>query len=229
MLARLNYRAVVRILHFTGFYHSRNQRYAEFISRLVRSDSEEGQVLVDLGCGPGILTSMLPRSYRILGVDLNRELLTSLVQDNVEKIQARAERLPMRTGGIDLVLAFSLIEHLRDQARFLGEVDRVLRPGGSAVFQIPELSYPLEPHTKWPFLRIWNTALQGRILSATGYDDLNLSTSLAGVLDLARGTGFRTERILPIWPFRNTKLFGIPLGYFILLRKPRKGARPLGE
>lgn len=228
MIARLIYQAAVRILHFTGFYRTRNQRYVEFISRLVQGTTMDGQVLVDVGCGPGILTSMLPHSYRILGVDLNHELLTSLAQDRVEKIQARAERLPLRTEAIDLLLAISLIEHIRDRAVFLREVHRVLRPNGVAILQIPELGYPLEPHTKWPFLRIWNTSLQRRILSVTGHDSLELSTSLDEVVDAARRMGLLPETTLPIWHFKITKLFKIPQGYFVLFRKSRGGGSAEG-
>jgi hypothetical protein len=85
--------------------------------------------------------------------------------------------------------------------------------------QIPELRFPVELHTKWPVLYVWKSSIRTRVLAATGYEDLNMSTSLAGTIRLAEEAGLNTTRVVPIWHFRLARLVGVPMGYFILLRK----------
>ncbi|MSR62345.1 MAG: class I SAM-dependent methyltransferase [Planctomycetes bacterium] len=50
---------------------------------------------------------------------------------------ATAERLPLRAGALDFVLASHVIEHMPDTIRALGEWDRVLRPGGILFLIVP--------------------------------------------------------------------------------------------
>ncbi len=45
--------------------------------------------------------------------------------------------LPMRSGSIDLVVAFDVLEHILDDAAALREVERVLRPGGCLLVTVP--------------------------------------------------------------------------------------------
>jgi SAM-dependent methyltransferase len=48
----------------------------------------------------------------------------------LEVRQGRAEALPYEDGRFDLVLAMSVMEHVEDLEASLGEINRVLRPGG---------------------------------------------------------------------------------------------------
>jgi SAM-dependent methyltransferase len=45
--------------------------------------------------------------------------------------------MPFADGSFDLVLATDIIEHVDDDGRALGEIRRVLRPGGQAVLTVP--------------------------------------------------------------------------------------------
>jgi SAM-dependent methyltransferase len=52
---------------------------------------------------------------------------------------ADVQRLPVRDGVADLVLATGLLEHVEDDRALLGEISRVLRPGGYAHIELPFL------------------------------------------------------------------------------------------
>ena len=67
---------------------------------------------MDLGCGPGGITALLRGSDRVVGVDSDRYYLSHLTEPNIPRIQARAERLPMKSGSVDVVVAISLVEHI---------------------------------------------------------------------------------------------------------------------
>jgi len=213
------YLGVVAVLKTARFYHIRNERYAAAISDLVGLALREGQVALDLGCGPGGITARLRGPRLLVGIDSDRFALLHSIEPSTQRIQARAERLPIRAQSVSVAVAISLVEHVADQSAFFRELARILAPGGLAVLQIPELRFPIEPHTKWPLLYVWNSSVRARVLAATGYDDLNMSTSLAGVIRHAEAAGFHTDRVVPIWLLRLARLVGMPMGYFTLFRK----------
>jgi ubiquinone/menaquinone biosynthesis C-methylase UbiE len=87
-------------------------------------------VLLDVGCGPGLLPLLLAQSgSRSLGVDLDLGLLAARLAPNLA--QADALRLPFPAEAFDLVTASNLLFLLDDPAAALREWARVLRPGGS--------------------------------------------------------------------------------------------------
>ena len=215
------YLAVVRTLYSVGFYEGRNERYASIVRSLVGSSLQEGRLVVDLGCGPGGITALLGGSHVLLGVDSDRYYLTRFVEPRIQRIQARAEHLPLRSNCVDVFLAISLVEHIANQSAFFEELSRVLKPGGILVLQVPELRFPIEPHTKWPLLHIWNPSIQARILSATGYEDLNMSTTIPKVKQLAEAAGLRVQKLIPLKHFRLAIIVRLAMGYFIAFTSVR--------
>jgi SAM-dependent methyltransferase len=55
----------------------------------------------------------------------------------VEAIQGNLAELPLPDGSVDIVVNFQVIEHLWDQAQFIAECARVLRPGGLLMISTP--------------------------------------------------------------------------------------------
>lgn len=213
------YHTVVKVLQSIHFYDQRNERHAAIISDLLGPSLLGARVALDLGCGPGNMTARLPAARLLVGIDSDRFSLVHSIEPKTLRIQALAERLPIRTGSVTIAVAISLVEHIADHAAFFQEVARILEPNGCAVLQIPELRYPVELHTKWPVLYVWRSSIRNRVLAATGYEDLNMSTSLEGTIRLAEKAGLDLSRVIPVWHFRLARLAGVPMGYFILLRK----------
>lgn len=213
------YRVIVAVLISIRFYHARNVRYASIIRTLAGPPLRGPRTVVDLGCGTGGITSRLRNVDLLIGVDHDRTKLSQFDEPSIPRIQAHAECLPFKNGRLDVIVAISLVEHFADQPALFRELARVLRTGGCVVLQVPELRFPLEPHTKWPLLLVWNPSLQARILQATGYRDLNLSTSLQGIVKLATAFGFHVGQTVPVWHFRAARVLLMPMGYFLLLKK----------
>ncbi len=61
--------------------------------------------------------------------------------ENVRFLQASCTAMPFREGSFDLVVAFEVIEHLRDWRGFLLELRRVLTAGGQCVISTPNKNY----------------------------------------------------------------------------------------
>jgi ubiquinone/menaquinone biosynthesis C-methylase UbiE len=120
-------------------YLVRRQHVLDMLQR----SGVHGRVL-DIGCGPGVLTAeLMAREWRVTGIDLSAGMLaaasksmSSLPQGSIGFAAAEATHLPFRDGVFDAVLCIGVISYVDDVAALLGEVNRVLRPGGQAVLQI---------------------------------------------------------------------------------------------
>ncbi|BCJ27779.1 methyltransferase domain-containing protein [Actinocatenispora sera] len=107
---------------------------AEARARLVPPAPRPGAVLVDLGCGGGLLAPWLAgRGYRHVGVDPVATSLRVAREHGVTPLAGDAYRVPLASGCADVVVAGELLEHVADPARVIAEAARLLRPGGLLV------------------------------------------------------------------------------------------------
>ena len=104
---------------------------AEARGRLVPPTERPGAVLVDLGCGAGLLSPYVAgKGYRHVGVDLTRSALEQAADHGVTAVQADVTHLPLADGCADVVTAGELLEHVVDVRSVIAEACRLLRPGG---------------------------------------------------------------------------------------------------
>jgi SAM-dependent methyltransferase len=107
-------------------------RYVSFVDRHLRRSC----TLLDIGCGSGWSTSMFRQAgHRAFGLDLHAARLDAAVA----YVAADAQRLPFRDGVFDAVAMHTVLEHLADPARALGECLRVMGPGGRLIVVGPNL------------------------------------------------------------------------------------------
>ncbi|WP_249999705.1 methyltransferase domain-containing protein [Actinoplanes sp. M2I2] len=103
-------------------------------ARLVPPAPFPGAVLVDAGCGGGLLAPHLAgKGYRHVGVDLRQSGLTHAVARGVHGVRGDVTALPLATGSADVVAAGEILEHVTDLPATVAELCRVLRPGGLLV------------------------------------------------------------------------------------------------
>jgi len=97
--------------------------------------------LLDLGCGPGIVTAALAPDVReVVAYDLTPEMLNQARKrcqeaglENVRFELGSAEHLPFEAGTFDCVVTRLTIHHFVDPRRVMDEVVRVTRQGGKVV------------------------------------------------------------------------------------------------
>lgn len=122
-------------------YRSRDVRRRR---QLVREALEvrRGHRVLDVGCGPGFLTADLLADVGpegdVVGIDSSPVMLAAATQRCREHANASfqpgsATALPVPDGAFDRVLCVQVLEFVPDTAAALGELHRVLRPGGRAV------------------------------------------------------------------------------------------------
>lgn len=107
---------------------------------LERSGLRPGMRVLDLGCGPGLISCELARMAapgQVTGVDLSPELLAEATRsaavaglDNLGFQQGDVYDLRLEDEAFDFVYARFLFQHLARPEQVLGQALRVLRPGG---------------------------------------------------------------------------------------------------
>lgn len=98
--------------------------------------------VVDVGAGVGRLTPFLAdRAERVLGLDLSEDLLRAArgrgVPAGAGFVRGNVRRLPVRDGAAGVVVSCGVMCHMVEDAwlaEVAGEMRRILRPGGRAVF-----------------------------------------------------------------------------------------------
>jgi 2-polyprenyl-3-methyl-5-hydroxy-6-metoxy-1,4-benzoquinol methylase len=106
----------------------------------------EGKRVLDAGCGSGYGAARLAlKAFRVLGVDLAKEAIDyarlHYPMSNLHFLQASCTQLPARDGTFDLVVAFEIIEHLKDWETFLEEACRLLAADGRFIVSTPNQEY----------------------------------------------------------------------------------------
>ena len=101
---------------------------------LVPPAGRPGAVLVDLGCGAGLLAPHLAgKGYRHVGVDLTASALALAAAHGVDPIRGDVTAVPLADGCADVVTAGEILEHVADHGAAVAEACRLLRPGGLLV------------------------------------------------------------------------------------------------
>jgi 2-polyprenyl-6-hydroxyphenyl methylase/3-demethylubiquinone-9 3-methyltransferase len=101
---------------------------------LIPPAARSGEILVDLGCGAGLLAPHVAAlGYRHVGVDLVTGSLRLAQTHGVTGVRADVHRLPFNDGSVAVVSAGEILEHVEDPSTVVSEACRILRPGGLLV------------------------------------------------------------------------------------------------
>lgn len=122
--------------HF--WFRARN----ELIVHVLRRYFPQARSMLEIGCGTGYVlrgvTHSLPQ-LRVSGSEIFLEGLSFAARraPAADLFQMDAQRIPF-SAEFDLIGAFDVIEHIADDERVLCEIHRALKPGGGAVFTVPQ-------------------------------------------------------------------------------------------
>ena len=169
-------------------HHRENRKGGDFVFvperiPLFRSAIGTGKRVLDLGCRSGALTRHFLEGNSVVGLDVDPVALEKAAALGIEPVQADVEsQLPFDGGSFDAVVAGELLEHLQFPDALVGEIRRVLRPGGVFVGSVPNafriqnrlrFARGLPPERDPTHLRMFRPRDLEELLEA--FDDLRLA------------------------------------------------------
>ena len=105
-----------------------------------------GRVLEN-GCGVGMYVEhMVPYGGCIVGLEYDFERAAEAGTRHPSILNAAGEALTFASDTFDLILSHEVLEHVQEDAQSVGEMVRMLKPGGRIVLFVPNRGYPFETH-----------------------------------------------------------------------------------
>src|ERR1700761_8919481 len=93
---------------------------------------------LDIGAAGGGNTRVLvSHGWRPVALEFAPTAAQIARERGLDVVRADARELPVRTGSMDLVTAFDILEHIEEDYLAAAEITRVLRPGGTALIAVP--------------------------------------------------------------------------------------------
>lgn len=114
----------------------------ELIVHVLRRYFPQARSMLEIGCGTGYVlrgvTENLP-DVHVSGSEIFLEGLTFAARrvPKADLFQMDAQNIPY-SGEFDLIGAFDVLEHIADDERVLHEIHDALKPGGGAIFTVPQ-------------------------------------------------------------------------------------------
>ena len=174
-----------------------------------RLNPQQGERILDLGCGDGTLTEQIAaRGCTVVGIDASADMIVAAGRRGLDARMMNAEQLPF-VGEFDGVFSNAVLHWIKDADAVIAGVFRALRPGGRFVGEfgghtnIAAIStalravlpkYGLDGPSDWYYP---TTAEYGGRLESAGFvvDDIALvprptplPTGMSGWLETFRGT-----------------------------------------
>jgi SAM-dependent methyltransferase len=135
-----------------------------------------GLRIVDCGCSGGIIANELHAAgATVIGLDIDVPGVRAARErygSSATFLCADAERIPLATASVDVMICNHIYEHVVDPNRLLAEMRRVVRPDGMLYLGLANRFGLIEPHYRLPFLSWLPRPLAHRYVRATGRADL---------------------------------------------------------
>lgn len=104
-------------------------------------------LILENGCGVGMYMEQLtPLSGTVIGLEYDFERAREAQSRSPHIFNAAGESIPLSSSTFDLILSHEVIEHVQDDHAAIGEMVRLLKPGGRIALFCPNRGYPFETH-----------------------------------------------------------------------------------
>lgn len=121
-----------------GIYEMCKKDYPDILAEI---EKETFTDLLDAGCGPAPMISLLAEKYpdkHFTGIDLTPKMIEvakSKNLKNAEFVVGDCEKLPFADASFDVVICSQSFYHYPNPQDFFCSVERVLRPGGRLILR----------------------------------------------------------------------------------------------
>lgn len=122
------------------------KRY-EILNKLVKENYQEGQTIVDMGCGS---CAWNQNKLPVIGIDINKPMLELAKQKGnlQDYIHADLEHTNVAENTADIIILSEIIEHVENPKKVLEEATRIAKTNAKIIISVPydhpfSLWYPL--------------------------------------------------------------------------------------
>ncbi len=170
-----------------GVYNLCKKDYPDVLSEL---EKEEFTDLLDCGCGPAPMLTLLHEKYpdkHYTGIDLTPEMIEvarAKNMDNVNLLVGDCENLPFDDNSFDVVICCQSFHHYPNVLNFFKSVYRVLRPSGRLILRDMTSSFK-------PMLWFFNN-IEMPLIHLSGHGDVHVY-SVKEVDELCQKSGLTLE------------------------------------
>jgi ubiquinone/menaquinone biosynthesis C-methylase UbiE len=160
---------------------------------------QPGETVLDLGSGAGLDCFLAARqvgqSGQVIGVDMTPEMLAraranaaEMGIENVSFRQGYIEQLPVEDDSVDVIISNCVINLSPDKRQVLGEMKRVLKPGGRIAITDIATRGPIAPaYAEDP--NAWSACVSGALpveqwldwLEALGFEQISIFPALNNI------------------------------------------------
>lgn len=163
-----------------------------------------GLTILDLGSGAGLDSCLaaikVGPTGRVYGVDMTREMIETARESarklrlgNLSYIRGYAEKLPLPSSSVDVVISNGAINLCPDKNKVYAEIFRVLKPSGRIQIADVVVDTEISPHTK-EFIHLWVNCVAGGVKP----EDYQMIVSAAGFTNIAVDRGVDVFQGAPI-------------------------------
>ncbi len=147
--------------------------------------------ILNVGCGTGGTIDMLEQFGTVDNVDVSDDAIAFMKQRGYKRIKkVKGIKLPFKDKAYDIVAAFDVLEHIKDDSAALKEWKRVLKDDGAVILTVPAYSWLWSDHDV--SLHHFRRYTVGRLKSVVAIAGLKaVKRSYAIVFSLPMVVGFR--------------------------------------
>lgn len=105
------------------------------------------EIILDLGCGTGVVLSELEGWATPIGLDMSALALAFCRKRGLSRLAiGDGTAMPFAGGAFDAMVGLDVFEHIEGDAAAFAQAYRVLRPGGRLVLSVPAFRFLWGPH-----------------------------------------------------------------------------------
>lgn len=102
------------------------------------------KIVVDIASGEGYGSNLMAKTAKeVYGVDISSEAISFATlkygqTKNLNFLEGTVEKIPLKDSFVDVVVSFETLEHTDKHEEMMGEIKRILKPGGILIISSPD-------------------------------------------------------------------------------------------
>ena len=138
--------------------------------------------LIDIGCGPGAFLALVEQAFpeiQLNALDISEEMIRETrerLSDTAVATVGDSENMPLSSEQYDAVTCNMSIHHYPHPEKALGEMARILKPGGALLLNDMDCAAPVRAFANWIFpklpggdVKMYSRAEIEEIMSSAGF------------------------------------------------------------